>query len=263
LCVEQVCRYGTRVKGGKQMAEHKAGTSEEWEAARKKLAEREDELAKLSEELAQQRRELPWVPVEKEYSFDTDEGTKTLTELFDGRSQLLAYNVMFGPEYEGACPGCSNLADHLDAGVVHLNHRDVTLMCFSRAPRDKLQAYKRRMGWNFPYVSTYGSDFPFDFGLALTEEQMADIDEIQEMIEQPPEWLQEWAEQVGTDLEHGLAEGPGWIAFALEDGVVYHTYTRMAPDRDFVAPYYHQLLDRTPRGRVDDFRAWRNDEYED
>jgi predicted dithiol-disulfide oxidoreductase (DUF899 family) len=245
------------------MPEHKVGTREEWQAARDELLERENELAQRSEDLAQQRRELPWVPVEKEYSFETEDGKKTLVELFDGRSQLLAYNVMFGPDYTGACPGCSNLADNLDGAVVHLNPREVTLLCFSRAPDEKLQAYKRRMGWKFPYVSTHGSDFPFDFGLALTEEQMAGIDEIQQMITDPPDWLQEWSEAVGTELKNGLAEGPGWIAFALEDGVVYHTYTRMAPDRDFVAPYYHQLLDRTPRGRVDDFRAWRHDEYPD
>jgi predicted dithiol-disulfide oxidoreductase (DUF899 family) len=245
------------------MPEHKVGTQEEWLAARNELLERENEHAQRSEELAQQRRELPWVAVEKDYSFETEDGRKTLVELFDGRSQLLAYNVMFGPDYTGACPGCSNLADNLDGAVVHLNHRDVTLLCFSRAPNDELQAYKQRMGWKFPYVSTHGSDFPFDFGLALTEEQMAGIDEIQEMTQRPPDWLQEWSEAVGTELEKGLAEGPGWIAFALEDGVVYHTYTRMAADRDFVAPYYHQLLDRTPRGRVDDFRAWRHDEYPD
>jgi predicted dithiol-disulfide oxidoreductase (DUF899 family) len=245
------------------MTQHKVGTREEWLAARAELLERENEYAERSEELARQRQALPWVRVEKEYSFDTDEGTKTLAELFEGRSQLLAYNIMFGPDYTGACPGCSNLADHLDGGLVHLNHRDVTLLCFSRAALEKLQAYKGRMGWKFPYVSTYGSDFPFDFGLALTEEQMAEIDEVREMIEEPPDWLQDWAVQVGTDLEHGLAEGPGWIAFALEDGVVYHTYTRMAPDRDFVVPYYHELLDRTPKGRVDEFRAFRRDEYED
>ena len=245
------------------MTEHKVGTREEWLAARKELQEKEDEHARRSEELAKLRQELPWVPVEKDYAFETDEGTKTLAELFDGRSQLLAYNIMFGPEYTGACPGCSNLADHLDAGLVHLNHRDVTLLCFSRAPLEKLQAYKQRMGWEFPWVSTYESDFPFDFGLALTEEQMTDINEIQEMIKDPPDWLQEWAVQVGTSLEHGLAEGPTWIAFALSDGVVHHTYTRQAPDRDFVVPYYHQLLDRTPMGRRDEFRAWRRDEYED
>ena len=245
------------------MAGHSVGTREEWEAARKELLEQEQAHAARSEELAEQRRELPWVKVDKEYTFETDEGTKTLAELFDGRSQLLAYNIMFGPTYTGACPGCSNLADHLDGGVVHLNHRDVTLLCFSRAPREKLDAYKRRMGWSFPWVSTNGSDFPFDFGLAFTKEQMAEIDEVQTMIKEPPDWLEDWAKAVGTELESGLAEGPGWIAFALEDGVVYHTYTRMAPDRDHVVPYYHQLLDQTPNGRVDEFQATRHDEYED
>ncbi|MDQ3777392.1 MAG: DUF899 domain-containing protein [Actinomycetota bacterium] len=244
------------------MTEHKVGTREEWLAARTELLERENEHAQRSEDLARERHELPWVPVEKEYTLATDDGPKTLAELFDGRSQLLAYNIMFGPTYGGACPGCSNLADHLDAALVHLNHRDVTLLCFSRAPLEKLQAYKRRMGWSFPWVSTYESDFAFDFELALRHEQMASVDEIQAMIKEPPDWLEDWAEDVGTELEAGLAENPTWIAFALEDGIVYHTYTRMAPDRDFVVPYYMQLLDRTPKGRVDEFRATRRDEYE-
>jgi predicted dithiol-disulfide oxidoreductase (DUF899 family) len=244
------------------MTEHKVGTREEWLAVRNELLERENEHAERSEELARERLELPWVPVEKEYTFATDEGTKTLAELFDGRSQLLAYNIMFGPSYTGACPGCSNLADQLDGGLIHLNHRDVTLLCFSRAPLEKLQAYKRRMGWKFPWVSTYESDFPFDFELALTKEQMSGVEEIQTMLKDPPDWLEGWAEDVGTELESGLAENPSWIAFALEDGVVYHTYTRAAPDRDFVVPYYSQLLDRTPKGRVDEFRATRSDEYE-
>ena len=243
------------------MTDHEVGTREEWLRARKELLEREKELTRHSDELARQRRELPWVRVEKEYTFETDEGTKRLAELFDGRSQLLVYHFMFGPEYTGACPGCSNLVDHLDGGVVHLNHRDVTLLCISRAPLEKIQAYKRRMGWKLPWVSSYGSDFPFDFGFAFTEEQMSGIEEIQQMIKQPPDWLEDWSDAVGTELESGLAEGPGWMAFALEDGVVYHTYSRLAPDRDFVVPYYHQLLDRTPKGRVDDFRAWRHDEY--
>jgi predicted dithiol-disulfide oxidoreductase (DUF899 family) len=245
------------------MTEHKIGTREEWLAARNALAALENEHNERSEELARQRQELPWVPVEKEYTFETEEGKKTLAELFDGRSQLLAYNIMFGPDYSiGACPGCSNLADQLDGGVVHLNHRDVTLTCISRAPFEKLRAYKERMGWKFPWASSNGSDFAFDFGFAFTEEQMAGIEEIQQMIQEPPDWLQEWAEMVGTDLQKGLAEGPGWMAFALEDGVVYHTYSRLAPDRDFVVPYYFQLLDRTPKGRVDDFRVFRRDEYE-
>jgi predicted dithiol-disulfide oxidoreductase (DUF899 family) len=244
------------------MTEHLTGTREEWTAARNELAELENEHARRSEELAERRRDLPWVPVEKEYTFATDDGEKTLAELFDGRSQLLAYNIMYGPSYSvGACPGCSNLADQLDGGVVHLNERDVTLLCFSRAPLEKLQAYKQRMGWQFPWVSTYGSDFPFDFGLAFTKEQIAQIDEMQAMLKDPPEELEEWSEQTGTDLESGLSEGPGWVAFALDDGVVYHTYTRMAPDRDFVVPYYLQLLDRTPKGRSDSLRAFRHDEY--
>jgi predicted dithiol-disulfide oxidoreductase (DUF899 family) len=245
------------------MTQHKVGTREGWLAARNELLERENEHAERSEELAQARRELPWVVVEKEYTFATDEGTKTLAELFDGRSQLLAYNIMFGPSYTGACPGCSNLADHLDGGLVHLNHRDVTLLCFSRAPLEKLQAYKRRMGWTFPWVSTHASDFPFDFELAFTKEQLSGVEEVQMMLAEPPNWLQDWAKAVGTELETGMLENPGWIAFALKDGVVYHTYSRMAPDRDFVVPYYHQLLDRTPKGRVDEFRAFRRDEYED
>jgi predicted dithiol-disulfide oxidoreductase (DUF899 family) len=244
--------------------EDKVGTRDEWLAARNELLERENEHAKRSEELARERRELPWVPVEKEYTFATDGGTKTLEQLFDGRTQLLAYNIMFGPSYSnGACPGCSNLADHLDGGLVHLNHRDVTLLCFSRAPLERLQAYKQRMGWRFPWVSTYGSDFPFDFELAFTEEQVSGIEEIQAMLKEPPEWLEEWGEDVGTELEKGMTENPSWIAFALEDGVVYHTYTRAAPDHDFVVPYYLQLLDRTPKGRLDEFRATRHDEYED
>jgi predicted dithiol-disulfide oxidoreductase (DUF899 family) len=241
---------------------NKVGTREEWEAARNELLERENEHAQRSEELARERRELPWVPVEKEYTFATEEGQKTLAELFDGRSQLIAYNIMFGPTYDAACPGCSGLADHLDAALVHLNHRDVTLMGFSRAPIEKLQAYKKRMDWSFPWASTHGSDFPFDFGLALTPEQASGIDEIQTTLKDPPDWLEDWAESVGTDLEAGMLENPSWIAFALEDGVVYHTYMRSAPDHDFVVPYWMQILDRTPKGRVDEFRAWRHDEYE-
>jgi predicted dithiol-disulfide oxidoreductase (DUF899 family) len=142
------------------MPHHKVGSREEWRAAREKLLEREDELNRLSNELAEQRRALPWVPVDKEYSFDTDEGAKTLAELFDGRSQLLFYNIMLGPEYTGACPGCTGLSDHFDGGVVHLNHRDVTFLGLSRAPLEQLQAYKRRMGWTFPWVSSYGRTSP-------------------------------------------------------------------------------------------------------
>ncbi len=154
------------------MPEHKIGTREEWKAARDELAKLEAEQAERNEEIKSKRLDLPWVPVEKEYEFDTEDGKKTLAELFDGRSQLLAYNIMFGPDYtNGACPGCTNLGDGLDGSLIHLNHRDVTLLCFSRAPIERLTAYKRRMGWQFPYVSTYNTDFAFDFGLAMTEEQ--------------------------------------------------------------------------------------------
>jgi predicted dithiol-disulfide oxidoreductase (DUF899 family) len=244
-----------------ETTKHRVGTREDWLAAHEELAKLEKEQAEQNEKVKKARLELPWVPVEKEYELHTEDGKKTLEELFDGRSQLLAYNVMFGPDYSvGACPGCTNLGDGLDGAVVHLNHRDVTLICFSRAPIDRLTAYKQRMGWRFPYVSTYGSDFAFDFGLVMTEEQAAAIPEVQEMVDNPPDWLQDWSKQVGAELKDGLREAPSWIAFALEDGVVYHTYTVMAPD-PFVAPYFSFLLDRTPKGRRDEFRAWRKDEY--
>ncbi len=220
------------------MSEQTIGTREEWQAARDELAKLEAEQAERNNEIKRKRLELPWVPVEKEYEFDTEDGKKTLAELFDGRSQLLAYNVMFGPDYTlGACPGCTSLADELDGTLVHLNHSDVTLICFSRAPIDRLVAYKQRMGWQFPYVSTYDTDFPWDFELAMTEEQAQGIPEVKEMIDNPPEWLQEWSRQVGAELKDGLREGPTWIAFARENGTIYHTYTVRAPD-PFVAPYH-------------------------
>ena len=245
------------------MRNNKIGTHEEWQAARDELAKLEAEHAELGRKVTEQRRQLPWVALDKEYRFDTEDGKKTLAELFDGRSQLLAYNIMFGPDYElGACPGCSNLGDELDAARVHLNHRDVTLICFSRAEIDRLIAYRERMGWQFPYVSTNGTEFPFDFGLALTAEQAQEIPEVTEMIDNPPEWLQDWGRQVGAELEDGLREGPGFIAFARENGSVYHTYTVMAPD-PFVAPYHSFLLARTPNPEPEEPRAWRKDEYPD
>ena len=245
------------------MPEHTIGTREEWQAARDELARLEGEQAERGEEITRKRRELPWVPVEREYEFETEEGTKTLAQLFDGRSQLLAYNIMFGPEYSlGACPGCTSLADEFDGGLVHLNHRDVTFVCFSRAPIDRLVAYKQRMGWQFPYVSTYGSDFAFDFGLALTEEQAERIPEVKAMVDDPPDWLRFWASQVGAELEDGLREAPGYIAFARENGTVYHTYTVTAPD-PFVAPFFSFLLDRTPKPQPDEPLSYRKDEYPD
>src|ERR671910_1388969 len=245
------------------MSEHSVGTREEWQASRDELAELEAEQAKRNEEIKKKRLELPWVPVQKDYEFDTEDGRKTLSELFEGRSQLLAYNIMFGPDYEvGACPGCSNLGDELDATRVHLSHRDVTMICFSRAPIDRLIAYKERMGWQFPYVSTNGTEFPFDFGLALTPEQAQEIPEVTQMLANPPEWLEEWGRQVGAKLEDGLRENPSFIAFARENGTVYHTYTVSAPD-PFVAPYHSALLARTPKAEPEEPRAWRKDEYPD
>jgi predicted dithiol-disulfide oxidoreductase (DUF899 family) len=245
------------------MSEHVIGTRDEWQVARDELSKLEAEYAELGRKVTEQRRRLPWVAVQKEYVFDTEDGKRSLAELFDGRSQLLAYNIMFGPDYElGACPGCTNLGDELSGTLAHVNHRDVTLICFSRAPIDRLVAYKRRMGWEFPYVSTYQTEFAFDYGLALTPEQAQSVPEIKGMVDDPPEWLREWSRQIGARLEDGLREGPSWIAFARENGTVYHTYTVMAPD-PFVAPYHSFLLDRTPKPGSDEPRAWRKDEYPD
>jgi predicted dithiol-disulfide oxidoreductase (DUF899 family) len=245
------------------MPQHKIGTRAEWQAARDELAKLEAEQAKRNEEVITARRDLPWVRVEKEYELDTEDGKKTLAELFDGRSQLLAYNIMFGPDYTvGACPGCTSLGDGLDGSLVHLSHLDVTLICFSRAPIERLTAYKRRMGWQFPYVSTYNSDFAFDFGLALTEEQVQQIPEVKEMIDNPPDELQEWSRQTGAELKDGLRENPSWIAFARENGTVYHTYTVSAPD-PFVTPYFSFLLERTPKTPPPGQNTWRKDEYPD
>jgi predicted dithiol-disulfide oxidoreductase (DUF899 family) len=243
------------------MTDHEVGTREQWQAARAELARLEAEQAELAQKVTDKRRELPWVPVGKHYEFDTSDGRKTLAELFDGRSQLLAYNIMYGPDYAiGACPGCTNMGDELEGTRVHLNHRDVTLICFSRAPIDRLTAYKERMGWTFPYVSTYESEFPFDFGLALTPEQAERIPEIQEMVASPPGWLQEWSEQTGAELKDGLRENPSFIVFARDDDTVFHTYTVSAPD-PFVAPYHSFLVERTPKPPAPEPRAFRKDEY--
>jgi predicted dithiol-disulfide oxidoreductase (DUF899 family) len=242
------------------MPTHEITTQEEWNEARKRLREREEELGKLDEEIAKERQALPWVRVEKEYTLDAENGKKTLPELFDGRSQLLIYQLMFGPTYEQACAGCTGLADSFDGVLPHLNAHDVTLIAISRAPIEKLSAYKKRMGWKFPYVSSFNSDFNFDFDGSLTEEQMAS-DEMRKMVEEADDWLQDWAKDVGTDLEHGMAENPSWNVFKLEDGVVYRTYYRTAPDRFLLSTYYHLLLDQVPDGRDADFPLRRHDEY--
>src|ERR671925_2378722 len=183
------------------MTDHQIGSRAEWQAARDELAKLEAEHAQGNAEIKRRRLELPWVPVEKEYEFDTETGRRTLADLFEGRSQLLAYNIMFGPDYQlGACPGCSNLVDHLDPAALHLGHRDVTLILFSRAPIERLIAYKRRMGWQLPYVSTYGTDFPFDFNLAITPEQAQAIPQVKEMIDNPDDFLVDWSRQIGAKL---------------------------------------------------------------
>ncbi len=243
------------------MADHRVGTREEWLAARAELAQLEAEQAELEQRAIAARRALPWVAVEKDYVFDTESGQKTLAELFDGRSQLLAYNVMYGPDYTlGACPGCTNLADELDGAALHLSHRDVTLLCISRAPIDRLVAYRQRMGWQFPYVSSFASDFAFDFGLTITPEQAAQSAAIKAILDDPPDWLLNWAQQIGAKLKDGMREVPAWIAFARENGTVYHTYTVTAPD-PFVAPYHSFLLKRTAKDEPAAVRAWRKDEY--
>src|SRR3954447_11409339 len=246
------------------MPDHTIATREDWRAARDERAKLEAQHAELGHKVTEQRRQLPWVPVEKEYEFDTEHGKKTLLELFEGRSQLLAYNIMYGPDYElGACPGCTSLGDELDGPRIHLRHQDVNLICFSRAPIDRLAAYKKRLGWAFPYVSTYDSDFAFDFGLGLTPAQAQAIPQVSELIENPPGWLEEWATDIGAELKDGIREAPGFIAFALEGGTVYHTYTVRAPD-PFVAPYHAFLARRTPNPPPDDGRSVRRkDEYPD
>ena len=244
-------------------AQHSVVSHDQWLEARKRLLAKEKEFTRLRDQLSQRRRDLPWEAVDKEYVFEGAHGRQTLAELFDGRSQLLAYNIMFGPDYtNGACPGCTSLGDGLDGSLVHLNHRDVTLLCFSRAPIERLKAYKERMGWEFPYVSTYNTEFPFDFELALREEQVRQIPEIKEIVDDPPDWLVEWSRRIGAELKDGLRETPAWIAFARENGAVYHTYTVKAPD-PFVAPYFNYLLERTPKPQSDEARTLRKDEYAD
>jgi predicted dithiol-disulfide oxidoreductase (DUF899 family) len=242
------------------MADHEIGTREEHQAAREELLKREKELTRANDELARQRRELPWVPIEKDYGFDTDEGRKTLAELFDGRSQLMAYHFMFGPEYAAGCPVCSSGADTYDGAVAHLNARDVTFLCVSRAPLERLQAYKKRMGWSFPWVSSAGTDFNFDFGVSHTEEELKPFLEgdVSPVVTQ-------MAAASGTDPAGYMAEGPGLSVFALSDGVVYHTYSTSARGLEIMLGFY-PLLDRVPKGRDEEgsteFWIRRHDEYE-
>jgi predicted dithiol-disulfide oxidoreductase (DUF899 family) len=241
------------------MTDHKVVGREEWQAARDELLQREKEHTRMADELARKRRELPWVPVEKEYGFETADGTKALADLFDGRSQLLVYHFMFGPEYEAGCPVCSSIADNLDPNAVHLRARDVTLICSSRAPLEKLQGYKERMGWSFNWVSTVGSDFHRELGFLHTEEELKPFLE----GEMPPA-VEQNARACGTDVATYISEGPGLSAYALSDGDVYRTYVTTARGLEPAMGYYG-LLDLTPMGRNEEgeqvFWLRRHDEY--
>jgi predicted dithiol-disulfide oxidoreductase (DUF899 family) len=241
------------------MTEHKVGTRQEWQQARDALLAREKELTRLNDELARERLELPWVPIEKEYSFETGDGTKTLAELFDGRSQLVAYHFMFGPEYDAGCPVCSSAADTFDGAVAHLNARDATFLCISRAPLDKLQAYRRRMGWSFPWVSAEETDFNFDFQVSATKEQAASF-----LEGGTPPVITQMAADCGTDPAGYMTELQALSAFALSDGVVYHTYSAYARGAEILMGFY-PILDRVPLGRNEggSEEVWirRHDEY--
>src|SRR5437870_4214846 len=262
------------------MTKHKTGTREQWLAARLELLKAEKELTRRSDELARRRQELPWVRIDKQYKFDTEEGSASLADLFRGRSQLLIYHFMFGPDYTAGCPSCSAIADGFDGSVVHLANHDVTLAAVSRAPIAQLQAYKRRMGWSFPWASSFGSDFNYDFQAGYTKEQQRSGRAVYNFRAEgfgppPAEGAEgpvlELAATTGTDVATYTREAPGMSAFALEDGVVYHTYSAYARGLDGLWGMY-QWLDRAPRGRNEslfvgtgDLRAgvWyrRHDEY--
>jgi predicted dithiol-disulfide oxidoreductase (DUF899 family) len=253
----------------KQITTHKTGTREEWLAARLDLLAAEKELTRRSDELAQRRQELPWVRVDKAYRFETDEGSASLADLFRGRSQLLVYHFMFGPNYKAGCPSCSTIADAFDGFVVHLANHDVTLSAVSRTPLAKLQAYKQRMGWTFPWASSHGADFNFDFNVSITEEQQRKggveynyrrgghaLD-----AAQIPAPVAQFAAMCGTDAPAYMRDRPGMSAFVQEDGVIYHTYSTYARGLDGLWGMY-QWLDRAPKGRNEAGPWWRrNDEY--
>ncbi|HEX5936979.1 MAG TPA: DUF899 domain-containing protein [Actinomycetota bacterium] len=246
------------------MNDHRIGTRQEWQAARDELLRLEKEHTRMGDDLARMRRELPWVPVEKEYRFDTRDGTRTLAELFNGRSQLLIYHFMFGPSYAAGCPTCSSSADAVNAVLPHLHARDVTMLYVSRAPIERLLAYEERMGWSFPWVSCANDDFNFDLGFSYTEEQVNKF--AGPMLEGggAPPILDANAIASGTDVPGYLSEGPGFSVFAEDDGAVYHTYSTQARGLEFLMAYY-AILDRAPKGRDegDGMQLWlrRHDEY--
>jgi predicted dithiol-disulfide oxidoreductase (DUF899 family) len=258
------------------MTDHKIGTREEWLAARLELLKAEKELTRRSDELAQWRQRLPWVRIDKEYRFETDEGMASLADLFRGRSQLLIYHFMFGPEYTGGCPACTAIADGFNGFAVHLEHHDVAMTAVSRAPIAALQAYKRRMGWTFTWVSSLNSDFNYDFNTSFTEEQQrsGSIDynyshtldstsdsEAGSKDRQDPLSPGRFAAMTGTDIPIYTREAPGMSAFVLSDGVIYHTYSTYARGLDALWGMY-QWLDRAPNGRNEPV-PWirRHDEY--
>jgi len=245
------------------MTAHTTGTRDEWLAARERLFAREKEHTRLGDELARERRELPWVPVEKEYRFDTDDGERELGELFDGRSQLLVYHFMFGPSYAAGCPVNSSIADAVDPVLPHVHARGATVVFVSQAPLEKLQAYKRRMGWSFPWVSSAPTDFNFDLGFSWTAEQGRQA--VAAMADSLPPIVEHNARASGTDAAGYLTESPGFSTFVRKEDTVYHAYSTGRRGLEFLMTYYG-ILDRAPQGR-DEGEAWqlwirRHDEYE-
>jgi predicted dithiol-disulfide oxidoreductase (DUF899 family) len=244
------------------MTSHKTGTHEEWLAARAELLQAEKELTRRSDELARQRQELPWVQIDKEYRFDTDEGPASLADLFDGRSQLLIYHFMFGPSYQAGCPVNSSMADGMDGLLPHLHARDVTLVLLSQAPLARLQAYKRRMGWRIPWVSAASTDFNFDFGASSSPEQVHQF--LPADLATLPPIVAVNAAATGTDVAGYLSEAPAVSVFTLRDGIVYQSYGTASRGVEFLMSYY-PILDRVPRGRDESsgFQTWirRHDEY--
>jgi predicted dithiol-disulfide oxidoreductase (DUF899 family) len=250
------------------MTDHRTGTREEWLAARLELLDAEKELTRRGDELARLRQDLPWVRLDKEYRFATDEGTASLADLFKGRSQLLVYHFMFGPDFTAGCPTCSTIADGFSGSVDHLTNHDVAFTAVSRAPLAKLQEYKRRMGWSFPWASSFDSDFNYDFHVSHTEQEWQSgavaynyrSNDLRAAETSPV--LIEVARGAGTDPVTFRKEGPGISAFALEDGVVYHTYSAYARGVDGIWGMY-SWLDRAPLGRNESGMWWRRrDEYE-
>ncbi len=270
-----------KIKTARRIKSHKVVSRKRWLAARLKLLKAENALTRRSDEVTRQRRELPWVRIIKDYRFETDDGTASLADLFRGRSQLLVYHFMFGPDYNAGCPNCSAIADGFNGFAIHLANHDVMLWATSRAPFAKLQAYKRRMGWTFPWASSFGSDFNYDFNASFTEEQqrtenvnynysqggvssrqvkIAPTEIAPEVVTEGPR--AEIAGSVGLDWATYIREMPGMSAFALEDGVVYHTYSAYARGLDGLWGGY-QWLDRAPKGRNETAGIWwrRHDEY--